>query len=312
MKNILDLIFGFFVNILKKHKLKVVSFFFFFFFFALILFPYNNFLFWLKNEVQTATKGQVEFEYKDIKTSFVPLSIEFQSLNLASGDKSLALPSLEIRPSPLSFLLLSPGFGLKIPKIFSGNMDLSFQWGLFTKLDLKFENANMEELLGFLAGWEGASGSINAQSLLKGRGMNFKDGKILVSGRKIYLPDSSFPSSFGRIELPQFSFSQISSQILFSEGENIHLKSLEMGGDNDPFILKLEGRVKIDLSTPFPKAVGAYFFDIFIKKEKGGDKRLDSFLLFLDKYKKDSGRFLEYQFKASGKSLMAPPKLESP
>lgn len=261
-------VMAFLREVLRHHKLKILSVFVFAFAFALLIFPYNDLGNLLTTKVYEGSGQSIYLAADNLDLSLFPFpGVQAEGVSVEAGVRGpqfapLKLTQLKIRPLLSAILAFHFGLAFSGEGLFGGNVSLaaatansvfSGNPGAIELKSLELEDIALAAILDYFAKMSAAplelkiAGKLSAES----PGMTFDPtakepikGKLDVSVDGLTLPTQIPLQGFGSLEIPQIKMQKAEFQTDWSGGKMKIVKGT-FGNDKDPLSGRLLGEIEM-------------------------------------------------------------------
>ncbi len=313
----------FFRNILRFHKLKILSVFFFALIFFVLLFPFNDLSDLVTRKVAEQTRDQVFLQFDQLGFDLYPqIGLGLENVLIETAQfPAIRAKYLSLAPSITGLLSFRPGFNLKGRGIFKGNLDLDFKTGETlesegqkTFVDLKVSDLDIAQLGPFL--------KLPLQT--KGQGQARVDfffdsafgiqpeGEYQIGIKNLQLLSGSIPTQMGPIVLPQINLTDVILNGRLAGGKFV-IEQGQFGSAKDPIQGKIKGQIDLKFENTragLSPMFGPYDIRIDINIAQASEKDLSLFLFPLDSQKTKTPTGSRYLVRISGPSFQSVPRME--
>ena len=280
----------------KQNKRKWLTFIAVFTFFFLILFPYQEAVSYLINQLNNSTKNSIQFKYESFYINPLGPSIVFNKPEIITNalQNNFQADQLQLRPSYKSLLQFKLGgiLSLKWPKslmqiTFSKKRikNKSSHWLIhvkspyFSPSDLRFLSPIFNKIKGTI--------DIDTKVLFDPNFAIQPEGHWSINSDSFQIQALSytFPGTFGSITLPFLEWAQINLQGKIKKGDII-ISDFSLGDQKDPFQLKTRGIISIDflkqgMSKKIKSRLKSYHIGLDISVSKELEPSLSTLLILL-------------------------------
>lgn len=311
-------------NLLKYHKKKFFIAFVSFFIFVLILFPFGDLADLVTVQVSKATRNQVYLQFDDMGLSVLPSpGVSLTNVQLDTPQlPTIKTSSLSVSPNIAALLSFKRGFSARAEGFLKGDVRLHYKAGeqnektskhnidlVVEELDLSKVN-NLTKLPIKLKGLANLDLKVVADDTMRDQ----PEGELTLLAKKVQLPPSTVPTTFGPMALPELKLSDVVLQGRITNGEFI-VDEGNFGGKKDALSGRIKGRIAVTIKKNrgnFKPYFGGYDFKVELTTLKAGQEKFGLFLGFINnQYKTKTNTGFLYKFKVTGSRVGAPPRFSA-
>lgn len=313
-------------NIIKFHKLKIVSVFVFFLIFFILLFPYNDLSELLSSQVVKISGGQVFLTFDRMGLGFSPSpSLQLTNVSLAARTLTpVQLESLDISPSIADLLTFRVGGKIGAQGLWGGQalislsgLSMSDPNGSFPRFSIDLKNVDASKLKTLyptpypipINGNVSAdiAGSIDLTFTAPPE-VNF-DFSIIP----LVINPASVNTPMGEIAIPEVRFGQLIAQGRLV-GQEFIIENGQLGQAEDVIYGRFKGKMGLELiqrGGQVTAQLSSYEYRVELTVKDAVPQSLGLVFMLLDQVKQNVAQGKLYRFRISGLRMDAPPQIEA-
>lgn len=312
------------IDLLKFHKMKVLTFVVSLLGFMVWLFPFDDIGDFVTTQISQLTGNQVYVSFDQLDLAVLPQP----GLNMSKVKvDTVGLPTLDmghlfVSTSILGLITFRPGIAAVAEDIAGGKLAINTRGGEKTKagsrkqiVSVDAQGLNLEkvlELLGTSLRLKGSvttdlSTSVDTTFAEQPEGdFTFLTQELDLEGAQVATPMGAFPLPKLKISQMKFEGNMKSGKVMISRGE--------IGGTKNDWISgSITGQIDLQVNSGPNGAPamqpGGYNFAIKLKVKPELEREAGLILGFIEKYKRSSGNAADYSFRVSSPSISSPPSL---
>ncbi len=281
------------INIFKFHKFKIFFVLFLSLIFYVLFFPYHQLSSMIENQVNKASRGQVQISFNNLSLSLIPFGISAENVSLFTPQmpSPLFMEKAYIRPSIGDLLRFKNGGVFTAENIWGGTLTLQFSdlgqgpsknnQSEMVRLNANFNQINLAKLASWYKAPFSTSGLINGQFniTLDHKAFEQPVGNLNIKGTKVKLP-SLIKVMQMDLALPEATWKTMSIQGKLAAGQ-LNLAESLLGVPSDAIYGKIKGSMGLkflSLGGRLSPRPSQYDFAVDLNLDKSSEQKIGTLL----------------------------------